>query len=149
VTRVDFYILPDRDTGARERFACRLANKVVQNGQRVCLHGKDDAHCQTLDDLLWEYPEHQFLPHRLQQKSSPHTPVDKTPLVISCTEPEPDMDQVLINLAADIPSFFGRFDRVAEIVVHPEAAAGRVRYKFYHHRGYPLFHHDMEDWEDK
>ncbi len=149
MTRVDFYILPDRDKQARERFACRLANKAVQAGQSVLLHGEDESHCQDLDELLWQYPEHQFLPHGLQSELAQAEHGKRAPVVISHQEPFADMDQVLINLSADIPAFFGRFDRVAEIVVQSSTSAGRDRFRFYRDRGYPLFHHDLEDWEDK
>jgi len=52
-----------------------------------------------------------------------------------------------VNLADEIPGFFGRFDRVAEIVVGENRDAGRERYKFYRDRGFPLFHHELDDWE--
>jgi len=145
MTRIDFYILSDRDADARERFACRLANKAVQAGQRVHLHASTEAHCKALDELLWHYPDHQFLPHEIQQQGCEQS----TPLVIHHQQPAADMDQVLINLGTSIPDFFGRFDRVAEIVVASESAQGRERYRFYRDRGYPLFHHELDDWEEK
>ena len=55
---------------------------------------------------------------------------------------------MLINLGSDVPTFFGRFDRVAEIVLDPERDLGRERYRHYRDRGYPLQHHELNDWED-
>ncbi|MCZ6854116.1 MAG: DNA polymerase III subunit chi, partial [Gammaproteobacteria bacterium] len=56
-------------------------------------------------------------------------------------------DDVLINLSDHVPTFFGRFERVAEIVVGETTNRGRERYQFYRDRGYPLFDHHLDDWE--
>ena len=58
-----------------------------------------------------------------------------------------ELDDVLINISGAVPGFFGRFNRVAEIVVDSTRDAGRDRYKFYRDRGFPLFHHELDDWE--
>jgi DNA polymerase-3 subunit chi len=74
---------------------------------------------------------------------------ERAPVLISRDPPGAESDQMLINLGAEVPSFFGRFERVAEIFVQPQVETGRQRYKYYRDRGYPLFHHDMEAWEDR
>ena len=48
----------------------------------------------------------------------------------------------------EVPYFFGRFDRVAEIIVQNQVSEGRIRYKFYRDRGYPLQHHQLNQWEN-
>ena len=140
MTRIDFYILQDVEIDAMHRFACRLATKAMSNGNDVHIHTANDAAAQTLDDLLWVYPEQRFVPHDLASDSSP------APINIGWQEPK-DADDVLINLSGEVPGFFGRFDRVAEIVVRNTRDAGRDRYKFYRDRGFPLFHHELDDWE--
>ena len=142
MTRVDFYLLQDLDPEALQRFACRLASKALSGGKRVHLHTDDAVQAQAMDELLWRYPEQRFLPHA--QLSD--TRVAAAPISIGTADPQ-DCDEVLINLAGDIPAFFGRFDRVAEIVLGNQRDAGRQRYKRYRDRGYPLFHHDIDDWE--
>ncbi len=153
MTRVDFYILPDPDREAMHRFACRLATKALGAGQKVHLHGDDAEHAAELDKLLWQYPNGRFLPHQVLGlgvlglgKGKGVAPIQE-PITIGCDEPN-DLDQVLINLAQDIPRFFGRFDRVAEIIVQEQRDLGRERYKWYRDRGYPLFHHELNDWEN-
>jgi len=52
---------------------------------------------------------------------------------------------VLINLAGDVPEFFSRYQRVAEVV---DANAtrreqSRERYRFYRDRGYKLNTHQV------
>ena len=143
MTRVDFYILPDIDDDARMRFACRLAYKALTGGNRIHVHTRDDQHQNSLNQLMWEYPDHQFLPHASIGETNAHQPV-----VIGCGDPLDDFDQVLINLNDSVPTFFGRFERVAEIIVDSVKAQGRSKYKYYRDRGYPLFHHQLENWDD-
>jgi len=146
LTRIDFYLLQDLDIEALQRFACRLASKALSGGKQVHLHTQDSKQAQLLDELLWRYPEQRFLPHaRLDPQGSEQALV-VAPISIGSHDPK-DSDEVLINLSGDIPTFFGRFDRVAEIVLGNQREAGRARYKSYRDRGYPLFHHDIDDWE--
>ena len=143
MTRVDFYILKDVDMNAACRFACRLAVKAVGAGTPMHLHVADREAAADLDDLLWNYPEHRFVPHGI---SGDHPGGRRQPVEIGWGPPgEPE--GLLVNLAPEIPTFFGRFDRVAEIVVDANRDDGRARYKFYRDRGFPLFHHDLDEWE--
>lgn len=144
MTRVDFYVLQDVDLDAARRFACRLALKALGGGQDVHVHVDDADAAAGIDELLWNYPEHRFVPHALQ--SSGPGAASAAPVVIGW-EPPADPDGLLVNLAGEIPTFFGRFPRVAEIVVDANRAEGRARYKYYRDRGYPLHHHELDDWE--
>ena len=58
-----------------------------------------------------------------------------------------DHDWVLINLQAEIPTWFSRFERVMEIIYQqPEyEQAKRDNFKFYKERGYPLSFHDLSE----
>jgi DNA polymerase-3 subunit chi len=141
MTRVDFYILQDVDQNAAHRFACRLAVKAVMAGHAVHVHTDDRDTAVELDELLWHYPEHRFIPHECEDART-----GAAPLVLGWNPPTAP-DGLLINLASEIPNFFGRFERVAEIVVGVSRDLGRERYKFYRDRGYPLLHHDLDDWE--
>ena len=143
MTRVDFYVLQDVDLDAARRFACRLVLKALTGGQPVHMHVDDAGAAAMLDELLWHYPEHRFVPHDLEDGAEGGS---RAPVVIGWQVPD-DPEGLLVNLASEIPTFFGRFPRVAEIVVDENRAMGRDRYKFYRDRGYPLFHHDLDDWE--
>lgn len=144
MTRVDFYTLPDVDPEARWRFACRLAHKAVASGHRVHVHVASVDALADLDALMWEYPDHRFLPHAISGEPTSQ----QAPVVIGHREPDGGADQLLINLAAEIPTFFGRFERVAEIIVQSAREDGRDRYKYYRDRGYPLFHHALDAREE-
>ncbi len=142
MTRVDFYILQDVDRHAAWRFACRLAVKALAGGHSVHVHVDDEPAAAEIDELLWNYPEHRFLPHGLQDTAAGRN----APVVVGW-QPPADPEGVLVNLSGAIPTFFARFPRVAEIVVGENRDAGRDRYKFYRDRGFPLFHHELDDWE--
>lgn len=142
MTRVDFYVLKDQDLSAMHRFACRLALKALSRGQKVHVHTESEADTQAFDALLWDYPEQRFVPHEICQGST----AVAAPISIGHSLPV-ERDEFLINLAGDIPEFFARFDRVAEIVVTSRKKSGRDRYKHYRDRGYPLHHHELDDWE--
>ncbi|MFV2089374.1 MAG: DNA polymerase III subunit chi [Pseudomonadales bacterium] len=142
MTRVDFYVLQDVAISALYRFACRLASKAVRAGHQVIMHTKDEQSASEVDELLWHYPDRRFLPHCTQSDGASTV----APIVVTWCEP-PRYDGVLVNLTRTVPEFFGRFDRVAEIVVQDTREEGRDRYKFYRDRGFPLYHHELDDWE--
>jgi DNA polymerase-3 subunit chi len=101
----------------------------------------------AVDELLWEYPEQRFIPHAIVDGDhQTSTATSNPPVTVGWAEPA-DVDGVLINLSHEIPAFFGRFDRVAEIIVRTTRDQGRERYRFYRDRGYPLFDHQLDDWE--
>lgn len=142
MTRVDFYLLSDEDRAALARFACRVALKGMHQGQLVHIHAQDEAGAMALDELLWDYPEQRFLPHQLLREGDRAT----APVTVGCTAPN-DRHGLLINTVDEVPAFFARFDRIAEIVVGQTRESGRGRYKHYRDRGYPLHHHELDEWE--
>ncbi len=140
MTRVDFYILAVADAAGRVRFACRLTEKAFRTGHRIYLHSASRQQAEQLDKQLWTFRPGSFIPHRCD-----HARGD-VPVVIGCdSEPESETD-LLINLADETPSFFSRFQRVAEIINQdPELRErGRQRYRFYQERGYSLTHHNID-----
>ena len=144
MTRIDFYILEGDDRGNDGAVvACRVAEKAFLAGHRVYIHTSDARSAERLDDLLWTFRQGSFVPHQRIDAATPADPL--TPIHIGWgTEPEPH-DDVLINLTAEVPLFFSRFERVAEIIPTDEQAKqqGRGRYKFYRDRGYPLETHTI------
>jgi DNA polymerase III subunit chi len=148
MTKVGFYVLQSEaaDSNGRLGLACRIAEKALRagigDGQRTYIHCPDQATLDTLDDLLWTFRQGSFVAHeRLDQVRDWQ---DTAPVILGCTEPPPELGQVLINLADQVPLFFSRFERVAEIVDPAGREAGRQRYQFYKDRGYPLETHKIE-----
>ena len=125
------------------RFACVLALRALRSGVSVHVHTDDRKGATALDELMWDYPKRRFLPHALIDDSNS---AQTAPIQISWREPLLEQG-LLINLCESVPSFFGRFDRVAEIIVEETRESGRERYKHYRHRGYPIHDHQLTDWE--
>ncbi len=140
MTRVDFYIVESPAPDARERVACRLAEKAWQLDHRIYIHGQDAGHCERLDQLLWTFRDGSFVPHEPLADPAPDCPI-----LIGLAEPPESHTGVLINLHEAVPPFFSRFERVVEIVnqAEPVRQAGRERFKFYRDRGYDLHTHTL------
>ncbi len=142
MTRVDFYIIEGGGTPARPLFACRLVEKAVARGHQVYINTGSTAQLRQLDDLLWSFRDGSFLPHAIYDQAGPERP----PVLLGhATEPQ-ECNDVLVNLAQEVPSFFSRFNRMAELVDGDETqrAAARERYRFYKDRGYTLKTHSLK-----
>jgi DNA polymerase-3 subunit chi len=141
MTQIDFYILSEQMQDDRYQFACKLVEKVYGQGHRVYIHTDSDGEVRHLDRLLWTFREQSFVPHGAIGASDPGL----TPVLLGTGEAPEREDDVMINLAAEVPGFFNRFKRVAEIIdVDPEVKrVGRTRFRFYKDRGYPLKTHQL------
>ncbi|KPK55753.1 MAG: DNA polymerase III subunit chi [Thiotrichales bacterium SG8_50] len=142
MTRIDFYLVKSESVHSTELLTCRLAEKAYTLGHRVYIHSADDAQLERLDDLLWTFAAGSFVPHvRLQGEQG-----DDAPVVLSTQAAPAEHTDVLINLADEVPLFFSRFERVAEIVGADAAlrSSARERYRYYRDRGYPLETHELD-----
>jgi DNA polymerase-3 subunit chi len=138
VTSIDFYF----NAEDRLQVACRLAGKALAQRKRMLMYAPDSELAGRIDRMLWVSPAIGFVPH-----CAAHDPLaPDTPLLIGAGElPEALGCDVILNLAADCPPHFERFDRLLEIVglADEERDAGRSRYRFYQQRGYQITHHDL------
>jgi DNA polymerase-3 subunit chi len=142
MTRIDFYVLESYSRSNRYQLACRIAHKAYQAGNRAVLHTSNQEEARHLNRLLWVFNDQSFVPHGLLTEADPAlNPV----LVGDASENENEHD-VLINLDLAVPTFFSRYERLAECVDHDDASrqASRERYKFYRDRGYPLHLHKLK-----
>jgi DNA polymerase-3 subunit chi len=139
VTRVGFYVVQAAEQGNRLQVAVRLADKAFQQGHRIFINAVDEAQARTLDELLWTYRPASFLPHGLHGQEHSDT------IAIGWGQEPQNHNDLLINLQLDIPSFFSRFARVAEVVTQDPASLQALResWKFYKQRGYQLEKHDL------
>jgi len=146
VTRVDFYVLSDGASSSRETFACRLADIAYRRGQRVYVYAQSQDQAGVLDKLLWTFQAGSFVPHDLHPSGSAAV----TPILIGHDGVPDSGHEVLINLAATVPNFFSRFERVAEVVNQDPTVkqAGRERFRFYRERGYALETHTLAAQKD-
>lgn len=139
MTQVDFYITANDSDDARLRLACRIVDKATQLAHHVFIHSPSEDEARKLDELLWTFDEGSFIPHRIVREPPASLPPE--PVLIGLGEPPPQGPwNVLVNLAPEVPEFFSRYERVAEVVdANAERRAqSRERYRFYRDRGYKL-----------
>jgi DNA polymerase-3 subunit chi len=105
MTRVDFYLL-GADGDSRERIACRLAEKAWRLGNRVYLLAPDKPAALELDELLWTFSQGSFVPHAVCTGDSD---AEIHPVLIGHNEPPAVLQDVLISLAPEVPTWFSRF----------------------------------------
>ena len=137
MTRIDFYTHVED----KLKTACALAGKAHGLGLKVTVFCPDPETAQRFDRMLWITPATGFLPH-----CTPRDPLAAvTPVLIDYRGDEPACDQVLVNLRPEWPPFFGRFQRLVEIVSHEDddRSAARERFRFYRDRGYEISTHDL------
>lgn len=148
MTRVDFYVLKTGSERQRSVFACRLAEKAFGLGHKIYLHTASTSDTNRLNDLLWTFRDGSFVPHLPLDHSSGDQPSgqdsdDGTPIHIGHGTEPGDHSDLLINMADEVPLFFSRFERVAEIVAADTRDIARDRFRFYRDRGYALETHTL------
>lgn len=139
MTRIDFYVLSSDQPHEGNIFACRLAEKAQRAGMRVLIAVDNAERARELDQLLWTFREDSFVPH------SPQSAEQGAAVEINCGEDPALHHGLLINLCSEVPGWFSRFERLAEIVVQQPRALERSRSRFSHFRdrGYPLQSHSI------
>jgi DNA polymerase-3 subunit chi len=144
VTQVDFYILDSDSDDARLRLACKIVDKATQLDHHVFIHSTSDDEARQLDELLWTFSQGSFIPHRVVRGELEQPALE--PVLIGVNQaPAAGRWNVLVNLAADVPEFFSRYERVAEVVDANtlRREQSRERYRFYRDRGYKLNTHQV------
>jgi len=142
MSRVDFYVLQESGDVARQRFACRLAEKAYKLDNRVHIRVNGPDAERRLDDLLWTFRDGSFVPHELLGAAAGEA---EAPITIgSSAMPGIDCD-LLINLGDDLPDEAGRFPRIAEIVTADDECRSRSRQRFvdYRAQGHTLDTHNI------
>ncbi len=137
MTQVDFHILPDASVEARWLYTCRLVEKATGLGHSVLIAVDTQDEAQTLDDLLWSFKPESFIPHQIIGGEN------ETNVEITFSDETGDHQQVLINLRSQVPEYFSRFARLAEIVIQEPNILENTRehYRIYKQRGYPIAQH--------
>lgn len=132
--RVSFYVLDGTEPTTRLGYACRLIEKAYKLQNRIHAHAGDASMAKALDTLLWTFRQGSFVPHELLSPDGQPT----APVTIGAAgaSAPPDAD-LLINLAGEVPEFYSRYLRIAEIIDGTPACreAGRVRHRFYREQG--------------
>ncbi|MCB1937619.1 MAG: DNA polymerase III subunit chi [Rhodocyclaceae bacterium] len=140
MTEVHFYHNAHDLLGA----ACHLTAKAFGAGRKVAVLLPDAEHARALDAMLWTRQPMSFLPH----VASASPLAGETPITLATAAPEGGWphDDVLINLAAELPPQFERFKMLVEVVGtedhHRQPA--RERWRHYAAQGMPPTPHNMK-----
>jgi DNA polymerase-3 subunit chi len=149
--QVDFHSGMDDKLG----YACRLLRKAVGRGSRVQVRG-DAGEVDALDQALWTFDPHEFIPHlRWRASAAPPPALHRTPVwLLAHGAPWPDgvaPPEVLLNLGPHALAGDERgrgieaATRVIELVgAEPgEVESGRRRWRQYLERGVQPAHHTV------
>ncbi|MBX7228689.1 MAG: DNA polymerase III subunit chi [Burkholderiaceae bacterium] len=135
MTRIDFHTgVPDKAV-----YACRVLRKAYAAKVQTVVYCSDQSELERFDKLLWSFSALDFLPHVFVTDAL----AAQTPILLTSVVADTPHTELLINLDAQTPLFFSRFDRVIEVVstADDDRLAARERYRFYKDRGYTLTHH--------
>jgi DNA polymerase-3 subunit chi len=137
MTRIDFY----SNAEPKLQVACQLVAKALQQQLHVVIYAPDEGAARGIDRLLWTFQAIGFVPHSMATNAL----AGETPVVIAREEGEISRYQLMLNLHAEAPSSFSRFDRLIEIVGKDDddRRLARNRYRHYRDRGYEVHHHDL------
>ena len=137
MTTIDFYF----NASDRLQVACRLAGKATSQGKRMLIYAPDPEIARKIDQMLWIFPPISFVPHCFIDDPL----AGETPVLIASDTEHANGSEILLNLAADCPEFFPRYERLLEIVSQEDEdrRTGRTRYAWYRDRGYQIRNHDL------
>ena len=140
--RVDFYLLNNNDAEASWLLACRLLEKAYMRGHRIFVYCNNQSHAEKLDELLWTFKDDSFIPHNLQGEG----PEPPPPVQIGYQQEPRGFNDILLNMADEIPSFYTRFKRIIELVANDETSKelSRVHYREYRSKKCDLHTHTMD-----
>ncbi len=139
MTRIDFYF----NAPSKADVARKLAAKAFNAGQNVLVYTTDEKEARELDTVFWTAQQLSFLPH----VRCGHPLARQTPILIGADPDELASADILISLDGEPPEFFGRFQRMLEIVSTDagDRDQARRRFRFFKERGYPLETHDLAE----
>ena len=124
-------------------YSCRFARKVQRSGARLVIAAPPDT-LATLDRMLWVLAPQDFVAHCLGDADEDL--VHASPVLLTADARSAPHHEVLLNLHAEVPEGFGRFDRLVEVVsAQDELDRGeaRARWRHYASRGYAITRHDL------
>ncbi|CAN7673697.1 DNA polymerase III subunit chi [Acidovorax sp. Leaf76] len=124
-------------------YACRFARKVQRSGARLVISAPADT-LVALDRMLWALAPQDFVAHC--RDDADEELVHASPVLLAADARTAAHHEVLLNLHAEVPEGFGRFDRLVEVVSAQDESdrmQARARWKHYASRGYAITRHDL------
>jgi DNA polymerase-3 subunit chi len=148
--QVDFYVLNGTAPQERLKYVCRLTEKAYLRGLRVAILGQSAEDVRALDELLWSFSDHSFVPHKVCAGASGTDNATPVSLMQSLPAGDSVAADVLVNLSQQMPAEPARFARIVEILdADPERRRlGRERFKAYRDLQRTLFTHQIDATAD-
>lgn len=143
MTKVHFHQVQgsSEDTLTRAlQLVCELADEAGKRRHSVLVNCRDTEQLKSLEQYLWQHIPSSFLAHS--------TVADERAPIYLCSGEEPgDYHDMMINLDSNTPSWFSRFEHLAELIYGDEAQVQtkRERFAHYKHMGYPLSFSKVEN----
>jgi len=133
--RVDFYILPGHLK--RLNFLGKLVDQLYRDNQAVHIHTDDETLAGQVDKALWTASDTSFVPHELVGNGD-------CKVMIGVNDPA-NHQNIMINLANEVPEQYVDFARVVEIIDPEEALTkiGREHFKYYKKQGIEIHDHKI------
>jgi len=114
---------------ARVQQICTRTQHLYQNGRTVAIYAPDSTDASELDDALWTFRQHSFIPHvRLAEADEPLI----EPVVIFSDGPDELQAEVLFVAASgDMPPWFEQFDHIFDFApIYDEELRGAARERY-------------------
>ncbi|ENX31898.1 hypothetical protein F889_03788 [Acinetobacter colistiniresistens] len=127
MTQISFYLF-ENSAERQVESACRLCRKILNQHPQIWWYCTD-ADLQTeLDELLWRFDPVSFIPHSIDQVTSP---------VCISAELPPSSDWIVFNFNNHALEQTQDFRHIIEIIENNEAAKqiGREKFKMYRRLG--------------
>lgn len=141
MTEIDFHF----NTPDKVNYTCRLLRKAVgARGARVVVVAEPET-IEAIDLALWQLSAVDFVAH-CRASADPALLV-RSPVVLMDGESSASPhQQVLLNLAPQVPPGFERFERLIDIVTNDEQdrEQARARWRHYADRGYAITRHQFQ-----
>ena len=143
MTRIDFYF----NVTNKPQLVSELVASALRKHRQVTICESNADKASKVSEHLWQNKSENFLPNVLVD----HALAADTPVVVHWQENQLLQDDILINLTANEPVFFGRFTQLVELVGEDEQdkVLARARYKFYRDRGYEIKNIDFAQYKSE
>lgn len=133
---VVFYVLSSSDDQNRDQFVGKLVNKIHSEKRQCDIRLASDSDCQRLDNAIWEFKPHAFIPHAVALQVT-------APIQLWNQQIGEPCEDVLLNLHPEFLPTFTQYQRTIEVLDQSDALLqrGRERWKQYRNQGFePVVH---------
>ena len=127
MTRAQFY----HNVEDPVALACELVARAHASGRLISIRAAGPEMAARIDHELWTFDPQSFVPH--VRADSPLAP--QTPVVIHAAAPVTwPHEDVLFNLADDLPEAFSGFRMIVEFVGRGDASRNPARARWMHYK---------------